>query len=124
MSQKYLMSRDLELLESGVLADATVTCGDKTWKVHKNIIRRCDWFNKAFSGNFKNGKRAGYLTARYAGTQEAQTNNVNISAEDFSPEVVDCTISFIYSGVVNIEKANTNDSVPDACVRLWAIADF
>lgn len=26
--------------------------------------------------------------------------------------------------VVNIEKANTNDSVPDACVRLWAIADF
>lgn len=53
MSQKYLMSRDLELLESGVLADATITCGDKTWKVHKNIIRRCDWFNKAFSGNFK-----------------------------------------------------------------------
>lgn len=26
--------------------------------------------------------------------------------------------------VVNIEKADTNDSVPDACVRLWAIADF
>lgn len=26
--------------------------------------------------------------------------------------------------VVNIEKLDTNDSVADACVRLWAIADF
>jgi hypothetical protein len=33
------------------------------------------------------------------GVKEAQTNNVRISAEDFSPELVDCVISFLYSGV-------------------------
>lgn len=84
------------------------------------------------------------VTDTAAGVQEAQTNGVNISAEDFSPELVDCAISFIYSGgwyslfcrtrpvcafsnvdpVVNIEKLNTNDSMVDACVRLWVIADF
>lgn len=33
-----------------------------------------------------------------AGLQEAQTNNVIISSEDFSPDLVDCVVSFIYSG--------------------------
>lgn len=47
------MSKDLELLESGLFADATITCGDRTWKVHKSIICRCEWFKKAFGGNFE-----------------------------------------------------------------------
>lgn len=47
------MSEDLDLLESGLYSDATITCGERTWKVHKNIIRRCEWFKKAFNGKFK-----------------------------------------------------------------------
>jgi hypothetical protein len=39
-----------------------------------------------------------------AGMQEAQTNKVKISADEFSPELVDCVISFIYSGCSDICK--------------------
>jgi hypothetical protein len=52
MAPQTFSSKDLELLESGLFADATVTCGEKTWKVHKIILFRCEWFKKAFSGNF------------------------------------------------------------------------
>lgn len=53
MVWQNFMSNDLELLETGLLADATITCGDRTWKVHKSIIYRCEWFKKAFNGNFE-----------------------------------------------------------------------
>ncbi|KAL1862920.1 hypothetical protein Daus18300_008250 [Diaporthe australafricana] len=100
--------RDLDLLDSGLFADATITCGDRTWKVHKSIICRCDWFKKAFTGCFL----------------EAHTRIANLSADDFSSELVNCVILYIYSGVVDIEKVINNDSVIDACVQLWNIADF
>lgn len=47
------MCKDLALLESGLFADAAITCGDRTWKVHRVIMCRCEWFKKAFSGNFE-----------------------------------------------------------------------
>lgn len=108
MPWEDLLSKDIELLETGELSDATITCGDTTWNVHKSIISRCEWFKKALSGNF----------------QEAWTNNVDIHADDFSPDLVDAVIRFIYSGAVDVEKLNTNDSLVDACVRVWVIADF
>lgn len=47
---------DLKLLESGNFADVTVTCGDKSWKVHKIILcSRSKWFEKALTGGFKVG---------------------------------------------------------------------
>lgn len=43
---------DVQLFESGNLADATIVCGDRTWKVHKVILgSRCKWFKSAFYGN-------------------------------------------------------------------------
>lgn len=53
MSRQDFQSKDLDLLESGLFADATITCGDRIWKVHKSIICRCDWFKKAFTGDFE-----------------------------------------------------------------------
>lgn len=53
MSWQNFMSRDVELLKTGLLADATITCGERTWKVHKSIIYRSEWFDKAFNGNFE-----------------------------------------------------------------------
>lgn len=44
-----LEDADLRLLESGNFADATIVCGDRTWKVHKLILSsRSKWFSTAF----------------------------------------------------------------------------
>lgn len=53
MVRQDFMSKDLELIETGLLADATITCGNRTWEVHKIIIYRCEWFKKALNGNFE-----------------------------------------------------------------------
>lgn len=112
-----LLARDLELklLETGELSDATITCGDRIWNVHKIIVFRCEWFRKAFGGNLQveefapylHGAARGLLTDTVAVGQEAQTNNVNISAEDFSHALVDAVISFIYyAGYFSTEKSS------------------
>ncbi|KAI0154919.1 hypothetical protein GGR57DRAFT_465421 [Xylariaceae sp. FL1272] len=47
-------SFDEEPLESALFADVTVVCGDKTWKLHRNILcSRCTYFQKGLTGNFK-----------------------------------------------------------------------
>lgn len=49
-----LRASDLKLLESGNFSDVTVTCGNKTWKLHKNILcSRSMWFEKALTGGFQ-----------------------------------------------------------------------
>lgn len=51
-----LFNADLSLFETGNFADATIVCGDRTWKVHKAILSsRCKWFKAAFFGNLAVG---------------------------------------------------------------------
>lgn len=47
-----LAAADVRLFETGNFADATIVCGDRTWKVHKTLLSsRCKWFERAFFGN-------------------------------------------------------------------------
>lgn len=47
-----LANADIRLFETGNFADATIVCGDRTWKVHKALLSsRCKWFERAFFGN-------------------------------------------------------------------------
>ncbi|KAI1497612.1 BTB/POZ protein [Biscogniauxia marginata] len=78
------------LLESGMFADVTVTCKDKTWKLHKAIIcPRSPYFLKAFDGNFN----------------EAKTGTLIL--HDQNPKDVDVIITFLYTGEVppNLHKS-------------------
>ncbi|KAK7943490.1 uncharacterized protein PG986_012603 [Apiospora aurea] len=51
---KAVVNRDERLLKTGEYADLRVTCGDREWNLHRNILAsRCDWFDKALGGNFK-----------------------------------------------------------------------
>ncbi|KAG8158089.1 hypothetical protein KVR01_011850 [Diaporthe batatas] len=52
-----LATADIHLFESdGYLSDATITCDDRTWNVHKLILgSRCECFRAAFYGNIKSG---------------------------------------------------------------------
>lgn len=50
---RSLANVDIRLFETGNLADATIVCADRTWKVHKVIVSsRCKWFETAFYGKF------------------------------------------------------------------------
>jgi hypothetical protein len=42
------------LLALDVFSDLTITCGDKEWKVHKNLLWiQSDYFRKLLDGDFK-----------------------------------------------------------------------
>lgn len=48
-----LRAGDLELLETGIFADAEIICRGRTFKVHKALlISRSKWFRKALTGKF------------------------------------------------------------------------
>lgn len=41
------------LLETGEFSDFTIICGDQTWKAHKIILCRVDYFEKIITNGFK-----------------------------------------------------------------------
>lgn len=45
---------DIKLLQSGTLADGTVNCQGRTWKVHRALLAsRLNFFRAAFCGEFE-----------------------------------------------------------------------
>lgn len=41
------------LLETGDFSDFSVVCGDRTWKAHKIILCRIEYFEKLITSGFK-----------------------------------------------------------------------
>lgn len=41
------------LLETGDFSDFSVVCGDRTWKAHKVVLCRVEYFNKLITSGFK-----------------------------------------------------------------------
>ncbi|OTA98738.1 hypothetical protein M426DRAFT_17146 [Hypoxylon sp. CI-4A] len=77
-----------DLLESGNFSDVTVSCGNRTWKLHRAVICvRCPYFNTVFSGSSK----------------EATTSRFTL--KDQIPEDVDGVIRYLYTGEITKEFA-------------------
>ncbi|KAF2964597.1 hypothetical protein GQX73_g8979 [Xylaria multiplex] len=105
-----ISSSDEELLTSGLFSDVTVKCGDRTWDLHRAILTRCPFFQKALEPN------------RFKESTEKQ---VEITEQD--PPKVNWVIYFIYTGRANRELLALLDddkTVMETCVTLFRIADF
>ncbi|KAK2609398.1 hypothetical protein N8I77_002895 [Diaporthe amygdali] len=98
---------DIHLLESGNFADATIVCGDRTWKVHKLILgSRCKWFQIAFYGKMS----------------EALSGKITLEEQD--PELIDILLRFIYAKDINIAKLRDGKDIPALCIQLSRLGDF
>ncbi|KAG8158237.1 hypothetical protein KVR01_011998 [Diaporthe batatas] len=100
---------DIRLFESGNFADATIVCGDRTWKVHKLILSsRCKWFKAAFYGNM------------------AEAESGTIVLQEQEAEFVEVMLRFIYAKDPDILALRDGKDIPLAvlCVELFRLADF
>lgn len=80
MENRFLSS-DLQLLQTGLFSDVKVTCKDRTWNLHKNILcSRSQWFDRALNGHFV----------------ESKTGVVDIT--NFEPSEIDCLLAYVYTG--------------------------
>ncbi|KAL2277604.1 hypothetical protein FJTKL_15350 [Diaporthe vaccinii] len=115
---------DIELLRTGNLADGTVKCNGRTWKVHRLLLAsRLKFFKAAFFGSFKAPSPKKYDQifrdddANTAG-QEATSGEVEFPEAD--PDAVDIMLRHLYSEGLTVQDLNT----PILCVRCWKLADY
>lgn len=46
-------SADLSAFETGLFSDCVVTCGTKSWNLHRvTLCYRSEWFEKTLTGQF------------------------------------------------------------------------
>ncbi|CAK1364505.1 unnamed protein product [Cercospora beticola] len=81
-----------DLLGDGRYADLTVTCGQRKWRVHKNIVcTRCTFFEKAVDGRFA----------------ESKTDTVDL--KDNHPNAVAAMIRYLYTDDLDDSIHATDD---------------
>ncbi|RYP24176.1 hypothetical protein DL765_000671 [Monosporascus sp. GIB2] len=96
-----------DILESGFLADVTLKCGSREWKLHKLILAtRSRWFKAALCGNFL----------------EAQSNEITL--RDMDPTVLDWAVSWIYTKTLPQSIFEDETTLYEAYVNLSTVADF
>ncbi|KAK2069900.1 hypothetical protein P8C59_004443 [Phyllachora maydis] len=72
---------NLELIRSGEFSDASISCKDRTWKIHRCILEpRSAWFAKALSGKFEEGK------------------SKHVTIEESEPDILNLVLEYIYCG--------------------------
>ncbi|KAH8757254.1 hypothetical protein F5883DRAFT_683943 [Diaporthe sp. PMI_573] len=95
---------ELRLLKSGEFSDFTVICGNREWKVHKNILSKVPYFNAA------------------------ETAEEKITIEEFfQPFEIQWLLAYIYFPYFDPEAARfdtASKSCLETCVRLWQLGDY
>ncbi|KAH4979754.1 hypothetical protein HBH69_185290 [Parastagonospora nodorum] len=95
-----LLTTVKNLLDSGKYSDLTITCGDETHKVHKNIVcTRCGFFERA---------------ERFAIGREAAENAISLPEDE--PKIIALLLEFLYTSEYT-PKLPANDSPANALPR-------
>ncbi|KAK3314183.1 BTB/POZ protein [Apodospora peruviana] len=102
-------SADEQLLDSGLFADVVVKCGERTWKLHKNILcTRSKWFDAALNGNFA----------------EANSREISLS-DEHGEDAVDWVIRYVYTGVCDIPTLRPGTKTNFVtCYEVYTVADY
>ncbi|KAK7946354.1 uncharacterized protein PG986_010675 [Apiospora aurea] len=93
-----------EYLKSGHMSDVKVTCGSRTWNLHKIILCRSPFFEKAFTGDFK----------------EAHQNQMTL--HDTEPQDVHGVIFYLYTGIISSDLEKDNSI--QAYIQMFELGDF
>ncbi|KAK2609669.1 hypothetical protein N8I77_003159 [Diaporthe amygdali] len=102
-----LRQKDLELFQTGMLADVEIRCDDHIWKLHGAILcARSKWFHSALTGSFK------------------ETKTRKVILEETEHDDLDCFLEFIYTGSIDPQKSYPGDDTFVALLRTWKTADF
>ncbi|KAK0724207.1 BTB/POZ protein [Lasiosphaeris hirsuta] len=107
MDNRFL-TEDEKLLDTGWFSDVTVKCGDRIWRLHKNILcTRSVWFEKALTGRF----------------EESKTGHVDI--QNFDPEAIGWLIRYIYTGICDIPALRPGSKTNFVtCYEVHTVADY
>ncbi|KAK8067732.1 hypothetical protein PG996_006844 [Apiospora saccharicola] len=89
---------------SGLHSDAKVTCGNRTWDLHKVILRNCLFFKKAFDGQFK------------------EAHECHVTLPDHQPQDVQGVIFYIYTGKVSSDLEK--DESVAAYTQMFKLGDY
>ncbi|KAK0653104.1 BTB/POZ protein [Cercophora newfieldiana] len=100
-------------LDSGMLSDCVVRCGERTWAVHKVILcTQSEFFKAALLGEFKEAKDS------------------EVVLEDQDPDTVNHALRYMYTGTFNhipsldlFAELDSLDAIR-ICVPLYQLADF
>ncbi|KAK8023843.1 hypothetical protein PG993_011909 [Apiospora rasikravindrae] len=93
-----------EHLQSGKMSDVQLSCGDRTWNLHKIVLCRSPFFKKAFTGGFK------------------EANESHMTLEDTDPQDLNGVISYIYTGKISSDLKK--DESIEAYIRIFELGDF
>ncbi|KAK5113317.1 hypothetical protein LTR85_010934 [Meristemomyces frigidus] len=96
-----------ELYATGIYSDLTISCGARTFKVHKSILHpQSSVFRTLLSGNFK----------------EASPEQGTITLNDDDPKVLQVLLHHLYNFTFDDRSRGAEAEAPFA-VRVYAIAD-
>lgn len=79
----------MKMLQTGLLSDLEIVVGDKTFKVHRNILgSRCEYFNKLFKSQMKD-------------------SNSNKLYFEHDPEYFEVILHYFYTGLYKVTPENS-----------------
>ena len=95
-----------EMLESGKYSDFTITCGDRTFKVHRGIIcAQSDFFQAVCASKFKVLQP---FTATCASTHTCQESiEAKVDLPEDEPEIVARVLEYLYTANYDEDKIST-----------------
>ncbi|KAM0271379.1 hypothetical protein ACHAQH_009126 [Verticillium albo-atrum] len=124
-TDRFKMS-DHRLLTSGFFADCEIVLGQKAWKLHKSVLcLRSKYFERAFMGHWPVSVSYSVETKdSLTQSKEAKSGKITLSTDQFNEQQIEWLISFVYTGVCELEELKSETTVLHTSAQLFALGDY